>query len=705
LKRCTLDLTDRCEGNPFFLIEFLRQIEQEGGIAWVEDGFTITGREYTVPGSVEDVVYRRLDKLDAEVMALAEYASCLGREFDLDATLSFEYASDPMEALGGLESSGIIVLEEESSRFSHAIFRDVIYGSVSNRWLRIYHKSLGEYYERTFDKRTDEILYELARHYGRSNAFPKALDYNMRAGEKAATAFAPEQAIEFFNMAVKALPRVGRLVSIPDLKVDINERLGDLYSLTGGIDKAFESYDVASQIAPDKRTKARMLRKLGGVHEKTGDYDRSLESLAQAKELIMDETDPEHGRICIGEGYAYFRKTEYEKAMAKFVEALKVFEGYRDEGTDLGNSYRAIGNVHYALADLDLALESYNHSLHVMERNDDHQGMGQVLNNMGLLYRIKGELDNAVEYFLKANEILKKVGDKKSLAALLNNIGNVYTTRGDLDTALEYHNQSLEIKQAIGNRQGEAMSLNNIGNIYQQTSQLDKALECHSRALGIRETIGDRVGAAASLNNLGNTYFATGDFEKAQEYNHLSLKLKEEIGDKLGRALSYINMGHSHLARKELEKAEEVALTGLELSKDLGDKEQIVPAHQILSEVYTIRGEYDKALSEAKHALELAIDIGAKSEEGFSHNFLGMVYRERGDLEESINEFEKAIELLETLPEKPKLVRALHERALLMKKMGDGEKARDQLESVIKMYDDMRMSYWSKRASNDIVGL
>ena len=93
-------LASACGGNPFFVIELLRHMKEEGNIS---EGILIS-QDYSIPGSVEEVVQRRLENLDPEAIALAEYASCIGRTFESRAAMSIQAARDPARGLQRLQN-------------------------------------------------------------------------------------------------------------------------------------------------------------------------------------------------------------------------------------------------------------------------------------------------------------------------------------------------------------------------------------------------------------------------------------------------------------------------------------------------------------------------------------------------------------------------------------------------------------------------
>jgi tetratricopeptide (TPR) repeat protein len=109
----------RAEGNPFYAIELARLLGEEGA------------HHAEVPGSVGDVIRRRLARLPEGTVDLLGVAAVVGRDVDL-ADLARAAGSDPAAVLEGVEPAVVHRLLVEVAdapgrlRFSHALVREVL---------------------------------------------------------------------------------------------------------------------------------------------------------------------------------------------------------------------------------------------------------------------------------------------------------------------------------------------------------------------------------------------------------------------------------------------------------------------------------------------------------------------------------------------------------------------------------------------------
>lgn len=228
----------QCEGNPFFIIEMLRHMVSDGSIGMREGRYSLLNSEYTTAANVEDLVQKRLETLEPDVMAMVEYASCIGQHFDLDTALALKQTRDAGAAIDRLVEMGLLVRDNSIAHFSHGIVQEVTYKGIGDRWKQVYHRSIGEHYEKNNPTPGDTVLYELARHFSRSFEHQKAFKYCMSAGERAEASFAAEQAVRFYNDALKALNHRG--AASEEQEAEIQSRLGDLHTLLGEYDLALK---------------------------------------------------------------------------------------------------------------------------------------------------------------------------------------------------------------------------------------------------------------------------------------------------------------------------------------------------------------------------------------------------------------------------------------------------------------------------------
>ena len=193
-------------GNPFFLIEALRHVDESGG-RWDPS---------TLPQGVREAVSRRLSRLPAETNKALAAAAVVGSRFALELVEQV-VGDDLVDAFDEACKAGIVIEEPGGRyRFNHAIVRQSLLAELASvRRMRL-HQRIAATLE-TEPGADDELLAELAYHYFEcawaGNA-AKAVDYCRRAADQAMTRLAYEGAADLYDRAVHALEEVDE--ELPD---------------------------------------------------------------------------------------------------------------------------------------------------------------------------------------------------------------------------------------------------------------------------------------------------------------------------------------------------------------------------------------------------------------------------------------------------------------------------------------------------------
>lgn len=193
-------------GNPFFLIEALRHVDESGG-RWDPS---------TLPQGVREAVSRRLSRLPAQTNKALAAAAVVGSRFALELVEKV-VGDDLVDAFDEACKAGIVIEEPGGRyRFNHAIVRQSLLAELASvRRMRL-HQSIAATLE-TAPGADDELLAELAHHYFEcawaGNA-AKAVDYCRRAADQAMARLAYEGAADLYDHAVHALEEIDE--ELPD---------------------------------------------------------------------------------------------------------------------------------------------------------------------------------------------------------------------------------------------------------------------------------------------------------------------------------------------------------------------------------------------------------------------------------------------------------------------------------------------------------
>ncbi len=724
-------------GTPFFIIEVLKVLADEGAIVRDGSGRWIVAKDpgsLALPTKIVDVVQRRLDRITGDQRDLLGLASVIGEEFsaDLLERISEVKKIPLLKHLGEIERTHRLIHAMKSKyRFDHAKVREVLYQEISDELRSEYHRQVGDILVGLQEAGEMDRIEEIAHHYSRARD-QRAGQYLVLAGDKAAQAFVNQDAIQSYENALDFLR--------PDEQPVIFEKIADIYTIEGDYENAIRYYSREMESSAEAETRARSLRKTGTVLDKRGEFEEALQTLAIARDSLGGVKCLEMGRIMLAEGSVQWKKGNYDKAMPLFHDAINLFKEL-DSQADLGealralspiyiargdfnsalqfaeqslkmmklandqlavaNSHNIIGIVHHSRGELDKALQNYKESLAIREKIGDKLGISASLNNIGVVYSDKCELDESIQCYERSLAIRRKLGDKQGIATSLSNIANVYTAKCDIVKALEFHKQGLAILESIGDKSGIATSLTNIGDIYHRLGNLDSALEHTMNGLRMHEALGNQQAIALSLHNMGNIHVDLGELDKALEFHSRSLAIREKLGQLSGVSESLRDLGEAHRLRHEWLEALERYKRGLDIEKDLGSRHGLAFFNIGMAETYLGLGNLAEALSCARESIEISSELNSTSGEAAGRRILGAIHRAKGEWDSAASELDRALNLVLSASDRDQTGLVYFEIGMLRKAMGEDTKAAASFLKAAECFEALGKSFWASRCRKE----
>jgi class 3 adenylate cyclase/tetratricopeptide (TPR) repeat protein len=318
----TGEIVERGEGNPFFLEELAQAARQQ----------VAEGSGGPVPGTVQDVLAARIDRLDAGEKSAVQVAAVLGREFTLDlieqvwdGDVSLLPALDELkrrEFLQERHGAG-----ERTFTFKHALTRDVAYEGLLEERRQVLHASAGAAVERAFEGRLHEKYELLAYHYSRSADRERAADYLQHANRKAAARHAMEEALDYFYAALEILE------DLPDSEENKRRRLELV------LDQTFEfhwlhrheeftelllRHEPLALALGDRGLLGRFYSRLSHRQLVFGEYETSLETARKALELCKQGENAEDAVLAYTLfHWAHMMLGDYESALSSYEQTKR----------------------------------------------------------------------------------------------------------------------------------------------------------------------------------------------------------------------------------------------------------------------------------------------------------------------------------------------------------------------------------------------
>lgn len=281
-------ILERANGNPLFVEEIVHALDDGLG----RRSEPLRREHFDVPPSLTGLLTARLDQLDEPTRHVAQVASVVGREFDLEVLAAAAESTADLDArVLELVRGGILEPRQQQPRrtysYRHPLIRENAYNTVLLRTRRELHGRIARHREAS----TPDASQEIARHYLEANEPEAAFPHLVEAGRRSVRAMALSSAIRFFSTALEGVPDDAD----PELVLAAHEGLGETYSLVPDLTNAQAAYQSLLQFGREsgrRRMEVAALNRMGfSSATLAADFAQALVYLGGAREIAEEIED------------------------------------------------------------------------------------------------------------------------------------------------------------------------------------------------------------------------------------------------------------------------------------------------------------------------------------------------------------------------------------------------------------------------------
>jgi predicted ATPase len=652
---------EKTRGNPFFAEEVVESLKEEG-IIYREDKKwkfkEVSKIEF--PESVKIVLKARFNRLDDECQNVLTMASFVGNDFTLEALSALTGIEENklLELMDRMLKTGLIkereVRGEGVCSFADILVRDMVYEEVSLLKRKKLHGVVGSALEKVYAKKIDEHSGELASHFLESGDKEKALDYFLKAGEKAAKIHANTEAISYFQSALRLLDDIeGKYQE----KAHVLETLGDIKRIVGEYDDCLKRWNEALP-----------LRERLDQKEKVAELDRWM-----ARVLWRD-----------------LGKTE--QAQENFEKALEILKA-EPESVELAALYAARASMSYFTEDVQKACSWAEKALELGKKLNASEVVASAYIDLGLVLGATGERKKAVQNMEKALKIALDNSYVDIALRAYNNLA-VELPAEESERRLQCYEKGLELAKRAGHIQsigwlGPVLATNYLG-----MGKIDKARTLAEESDALNRKTGNLFSLSNSRLILGAFYHIWGEWNKSEQYLKEALSISLGINNTQQVASSYGFLGWCCYDRGEYVQAKEYFEKMLQVEEKTGKTSEQISDYQWVAQNHIALGEIDKAGTLINDMHKFAHEKQNKQLTADADATMAMLLRAERKWNESIELFEKSLQEYEALGARQwnlcwlvKNVLYPYGCAYLERNQpGDGEKARDLLNQALDIF-------------------
>ncbi len=513
------------EGNPFYLLEMLRLLQEQGALERVGDHWELAKAldEVRLPSSVVDVLMRRIERVSEEERNLLDWGAVLGHRLDVEllATMLEDSRLKIIRRLYALEQQhGLVSSDEQGFYFAHGKVREVVYAELPPSLRREYHLLAGQALEARWADRPEAVAYDLARHFAAAQALDKGYRYSLLAAARAEATFAPAEAAGYLEQALDLLDKMPADAQDKGQRMALEHRLGRLLATIGRQEEACAALGRALELSralARRDAQAEILLDLGVTQGNVGAWDDALRLAEESLRLAEEQGKTElQARTLLNLGFFAFEQGHWEQALAWLERALAVA---REHGHEL-LAARALGNlaiVHNARGERREAIALYQQSIATFSQHEQLLDVARGFSNVGFSYYGLGEYEEARRYYVQALELATKVGDIREQGVVHLHLAEATLALGKLTEAREH---CIQASRRFA-RLGFALGIADVDRVYAgiacRESRWAVAERYLAEAIAIYEEHGDQLNLAEAHEELGKLLAQMGQQQKAQE--------------------------------------------------------------------------------------------------------------------------------------------------------------------------------------------
>jgi len=540
------EVVEKADGNPFFVFELLRGLQEGGHLLRRDDGSFVATRRVlriSMPATIRELVARQLEDLEPDERDLLDVAACCGHEFD-PALVGEALGLEPiptLKRLARLETArGLVRSAGRHCLFEHQIVQEVLHEGLPRALRAGYHAALGEALarmERVEEKDVESLdgmlCVRLVRHGLLGGQSAAAVRYLDRALDALEQHFDNEKAVEIATLALEtpgALERAARLGLLLRKAgwLDIVGRRDEQRALLAEA-LALTSADPTDR-ACGAAARARVLAMQAALDLFTGLSAEAQRHATEARDLARESGAHAQEVTVLGVlGTLAWRTGAFAEAARLQAERVEIARasGLVQEEVE---GHMSRGLAHYVQGQLEEALGAHELALGMAQVHGLLRVQGAIHSNIAITLRAMGRQADAEDRLKVALAVARETGDRRAEANITGNLGNILGDRGRWKEALRHHERQRRIAGEVMDRRGEAISTLNAGLALIALGRPEEAAAHVEQSARVFDELGDRRGRAHVHSALSQVAEARADLAGAVEEARLACQRMAELG-------------------------------------------------------------------------------------------------------------------------------------------------------------------------------
>jgi class 3 adenylate cyclase len=540
----------KSDGVPIYIEEFTRTLLESDQLVEEDDYYALQGElsPLAIPASLQDSLAARLDRLAAK--ELAQLAAAISRVFSHDLLQQVCLLEDVETglALDELVNSEVLIRRgidpEVYYEFRHALLQDAAYQSLLKSERQRHHKNIATVLDTKFADMVNMHPEVLAHHLTECGDYSRAIDYWLRAGQKATVQSANVEAISHFNKGIELIAELPQNEDRDSRELEFYLVLGPALMATRGfavseVEHAYvRGLDLASQVG----TGEQLYSVTWGAwlyRQQRGQMDMATDLARDLLELSNDHDDP---GIRLQAHHATwttaYRLGEFSKCCDHAEKGIALYDPEQH---------------------MDMAFVYGGHDAGIC-------GLQHAATTRWLL----GYPEQAIAYRDRLLSSAEKIDHPFSSVLALNFASFQTTLLGDFDSVAQFARKGLD----IGNEYGVAPQYRNacsvmLGWAHYMNGEIEQGMRQMRQGLDAHRNAPARAHEAFLISLLADTCIHQGLHDEAKELIADGFELVEKTGEHTWEAyLKHLDAESSLFTDRDSARTESKYLSSIEFCRE-----------------------------------------------------------------------------------------------------------------------------------------
>jgi class 3 adenylate cyclase/tetratricopeptide (TPR) repeat protein len=582
-------LTERTDGNPFFLEESVRALVETMALDGTPGAYRATRAlgGLQMPATTQAIVAARVDRLDTEDKRLLQAASVIGKDVSLvllQAILD-RPESELRQSLARLQAAEFLyetrLFPEVEYTFKHALTHEVTYGGLLRERRRELHTRIVHAIEVLHRGRLGEQIERLAHHALHGELWEAAIEYARQAGVRALGRSAHREASTAYEQALRALEHLPETRENTEQAIDLRFALrtallplGDF----GQISRVLQIAERSASALGDYHRQARASLYIGVSHYARAEHEAALHSLQAAHAL--GEALGDVGLQAVTDNYVGF----VQCARSDFVQGAEFLRRAKDVLTgDLVSqrfgqvmlpSILARAWLAWCLSEIgefETALEIGEEGLRLAQSAGQPSDVLIAAWGAGAAYARRGRPERAIPLLERSLDVCRRVGLPMYLHYIGAALGPAYALSGHVPHAIAILEDTVAHDRRMGVMPNHALTLASLGDVYVMIGRLDDAAAQAEQALAITRGGKEPGHEAYALRLLGEIvrHQPAPNIETAGRHYHDALALATARGMRPLVADCHLGLGKLYCRAGKREQAQQHLATATMMYREM----------------------------------------------------------------------------------------------------------------------------------------